>query len=155
MAEQGFTLTSPAFIPDGIMPRATTCDGENRLPELKWMHAPPASRSFALIVDDPDAPNGTFTHCLWFDIPRDTQRLAAESEELGRFGRNDFQHDRFDGPCPPPNHGQHRYFFKLFALDVDSLELSANATRQEIEEAMQDHVLDQATLMGRYERTTG
>lgn len=155
MAEQGFTLSSPNFTADGIIPTAFTCDGEDSSPELKWIHPPEGARSFVLIVEDPDAPKGTFTHWVLFDIPGDVQRLPSGTQEVGINGRNDFQRDGYGGPCPPPNHGQHRYFFILFALDVESLNLDAAVKRDEIERAMEGHVLEQAELMGRYERTTG
>lgn len=155
MSEQGFTLTSPSFVPDGLISATFTCDGENTSPELKWIHAPDGTRSFALIVDDPDAPNGTFTHWVLFDIPADTKHLRGEVSDIGVKGRNDFQQVGYGGPCPPPNHGQHRYYFRLYALDVDSLQLPAGASRPEVETAIEGHILDQAELMGRYERTTG
>lgn len=155
MSEKGFTLTSPAFVPDGIIPAAFTCDGENTSPELQWMHAPDGARSFVLIVDDPDAPNGTFTHWVLFDIPADTTHLRGEVSGVGVKGRNDFHQVGYGGPCPPPNHGQHRYYFRLYALKVESLQLPAGASRPEVETAVKGHILDQAELMGRYERTTG
>jgi len=155
MSEQGFTLTSPAFVPDGMIPPVFTCDGDNTSPELKWVHPPDAVRSFALIVDDPDAPRGTFTHWVLFDIPAATNRLPSAARGVGVEGRNDFQHDGYGGPCPPPNHGQHRYDFRLFALDIETLHLKTGASRAEVEKAIQGHILDQAELMGRYERTTG
>lgn len=154
MAEQGFTLTSTDFAEGEIIPTELTCEGENRPPALKWMHPTEAALSFALIADDPDAPNGTFTHWLLFDLPRDTRELPNGSGSEGVEGRNDFQQQGYGGPCPPPNHGKHRYYFKLFALDTDRLGLDAGATRDEIERAMQGHVLDTAELMGRFERTS-
>lgn len=155
MSEQGFTLTSTAFTADGAIPATVTCDGDNTSPELKWMHPPDGTRSFALIVDDPDAPSGTFTHWVLFDIPADVRTLPANASDIGVGGRNDFQQDGYGGPCPPPNHGQHRYFFKLYALDVESLNSEAGAPRDAVEKAMEGHVLDETHLMGRYERTTG
>jgi Raf kinase inhibitor-like YbhB/YbcL family protein len=118
MPEQGLTLLSPAFPPDSMIPAPLTCDGDNKSPELEWVHPPEATRSFALIVDDPDAPDGTFTHWILFDIPPDLNHLPGDASDIGLHGRNDFQHASYGGPCPPPNHGQHRYYFKLFALDV-------------------------------------
>lgn len=153
MAEQGFTLTSPAFAHDDTIPLVHTCDGEDAQPVLGWMHAPEGTKSFVLIVDDPDAPAGTFTHWVRFDIPADTAQLAGNDVGIG--GRNDFHHDRYGGPCPPPKHGQHRYFFKLHALDIETLGLKAGAPRQEVEQAMEGHVLGTAKLIGRYERKTG
>lgn len=155
MAEQGFTISSPAFTEGGIIPLKHTCDGEDISPELSWMHPPEAARSFGLIVDDPDAPRGIFTHWVLFDIPADVEQLPAKASGIGKGGRNDFHHEKYGGPCPPPNHGEHRYFFKLFALDVPSLDLQVGAAREDVEQAMQGHILDQAELMGRYERTAG
>lgn len=155
MSEQGFTLSSPAFVSDGVIPQVFTCDGENTSPELNWMHPPDGTRSFALIVDDPDAPDGTFTHWVLFNIPAETQNLPIGDRETGVGGRNDFQHEGYGGPCPPPNHGQHRYYFKLFALDVESLPLEAGAPRADLEKAMEGHVLEKAEVMGRFQRTAG
>lgn len=112
MAEQGFTLTSPAFRTDEPMPPSLTCDGANKSPELDWMHPPQGTRSYALIVDDPDAPNGTFTHWVLFNIPADVQKIPADADNVGVSGRNDFQQDGYGGPCPPPNHGEHRYLLQ-------------------------------------------
>lgn len=155
MSEQGFTLTSPAFVPDGMIPAAFTCDGANTSPELNWMHPPKNTGSFVLIVDDPDAPDGTFTHWVLFDIPGDTKTLPGEVRDVGVKGRNDFHQVGYGGPCPPPNHGRHRYYFRLYALDTESLGLQAGASRDEVKHAMQGHILDHTELMGRYERTTG
>lgn len=152
MAAHGFTLTSPAFSEGGTIPQLLTCDGQNRSPQLHWSHPPEGTRSFALIVDDPDAPNGTFTHWVLFNIPADATELGEAESGIGVNGRNDFQQDGYGGPCPPPNHGEHRYYFKLYALDVDELQLNASATRQELESAMSGRVLGQTQLMGRYER---
>lgn len=153
MAEQGFTLTSPAFAHNDTIPLVHTCDGENSQPVLGWMHAPSGTKSFALIMTDPDAPAGTFTHWVLFDIPANSARLAGS--EAGVGGRNDFQHDHYGGPCPPPKHGQHRYFFRLYALDVESLGLPAGAKRAQVEAAMEGHILGTAELIGRYAHKTG
>lgn len=155
MAEQGFTLTSPEFASSEPIPATFTCDGKNISPELRWLHAPKGTRSFALIVDDPDAPGGLFTHWLLFNIPAETEMLAENEDQIGIAGRNDFQQVGYGGPCPPPNHGEHRYYFRLFALDVDALDLKAGATRADVEKALGGHILETATLMGRFERTTG
>jgi Raf kinase inhibitor-like YbhB/YbcL family protein len=155
MSEQGFTLTSPVLVSDGLFPASHTCEGDNTPPPLEWLHPPEETQSFALILDDPDAPSGTFTHWVLFDIPGTAQQLPHNGETPGISGRNDFQQDGYGGPCPPPNHGQHRYYFHLFALDVESLGLSLGVRRREVEYAMQGHVLDQTTLMGRFERRTG
>ncbi len=152
MAQQGFTLISPDFAHGEMIPTRFTCDGQNKSPELKWIHPPEGTLSFALIVDDPDAPDGVFTHWVVFDIPAEAKFIPGDVPNMGVGGRNDFQHDGYGGPCPPAKHGDHRYFFRLYALDTESLKLDAGATRQKVEQAMQDHILDSTELMGRFER---
>jgi Raf kinase inhibitor-like YbhB/YbcL family protein len=152
MAQQGFSLTSPDFTNGQMIPRQFTGEGEERSPELKWLHAPEGTRSFALIVDDPDAPNGTFTHWVLFDIPAEAQFIPQGVPKMGVGGHNDFHHDHYGGPMPPPHHGVHRYYFKLYALDIESLNLKQGAKREEVEQAMEGHIIGQAELMGRYER---
>ncbi|HXH06460.1 MAG TPA: YbhB/YbcL family Raf kinase inhibitor-like protein [Vicinamibacterales bacterium] len=149
-----FTLTSPAFADGAFIPVRYTCDGENLSPPLQWADPPSGTRSFVLIVDDPDAPAGTFTHWVLFDLPGAERHLpeAPPQKTAGRSGRNDFGKQGYGGPCPPRGHGPHRYFFRLSALDVDSLKLAAGARRSEVEAAMKGHVLGAAQLMGRYER---
>jgi Raf kinase inhibitor-like YbhB/YbcL family protein len=152
MAEQGFHLSSPDFTNGDMIPTQFTCDGENRSPQLDWIHAPEGTRSFTLIVTDPDAPNGTFTHWIMFDIPAEAKMIPAGVPNMGVGGRNDFQHTHYGGPCPPAKHGGHRYYFRLYALDVESLGLEEGATRDEVEQAMQDHILGQAEMMCQFER---
>ena len=152
MAEQGFHLASPAFTNGNLIPQTHTCDGENSSPPLRWMHAPEGTQSFALVVEDPDAPKGTFTHWLLWNLPAGTTELPAGKAGLGVSGRNDFQHVGYGGPCPPPKDGPHRYFFKLFALDAQSLGLKEGARRDELLQAISKHTLGQAELMGRYQR---
>ena len=112
------------------------------------------TKSFALIVDDPDAPVGTWNHWLLWDIPRPADSIAEgyKPRTLGVDGANDFGNAGYGGPCPPRGHGQHRYFFKLFALDVASLNLAAGAKRAGLDSAIRGHVLAEAQYMGRYER---
>jgi len=145
-------LTSPSFANGGQIDARHTCDGQNQSPELQWTHTPEGTRTFALIVDDPDAPSGRFTHWLLFDIPASVRGLAAGTTGVGISGQNDFQQIGYGGPCPPRKDGPHHYFFRLYALDVDSLELAQGATRQEVEGAMEHHVLEQTELMGKYAR---
>jgi Raf kinase inhibitor-like YbhB/YbcL family protein len=149
-----FRLTSPAFADGAFIPARYTCDGENLSPPLEWEDPPAGTRSFALIVDDPDAPVGTFTHWVLFDVPGSARSLAEAPPQktVGLSGRNDFGRSGYGGPCPPRGHGAHRYFFRLSALDVDSLKLAAGARRSEVEGAIKGHVLGVAQLMGRYER---
>jgi Raf kinase inhibitor-like YbhB/YbcL family protein len=145
-------LTSPSFKEgEQINPRHT-CDGENLSPELQWTYAPKGTRTFALVVDDPDAPSGSFTHWLLFDIPASEHGLPEGTTGVGISGENDFQQAGYGGQCPPRNDKPHRYYFRLYALDVDSLELRQGASRQKVEGAMEHHVLERAELMGNYAR---
>jgi len=146
-----FALESDAFGPGEAIPRAHTCEGADRSPPLRWGDVPAGTRSFVLLVTDPDAPHGTFTHWVLFDIPAGTAQLAAGAS-AGVPGRNDFRRLGWGGPCPPPGHGPHRYVFTLAALDRASLGLAEGATRGEVERAMEGHVLGRAELVGRYER---
>jgi Raf kinase inhibitor-like YbhB/YbcL family protein len=149
-----FTLTSPEFADGDTIPARFSCDGENIAPPLSWDGAP-AAQSFVLIVEDPDAPGGVFTHWVLYDIPgsqRDLPAGLANVGALGTPGMNDFSRVGYGGPCPPRGHGPHRYIFTLYALDVASLMIPAERPRGEIESAMAGHVLGQAQLIGRYER---
>ena len=129
MVAAEFTLECPAFAEGTAIPSVNSCDGSNLSPFLAWHNPPGAARSFALMMDDPDAPRGTFTHWLLYDIPADARELSAGDKETGLAGQNDFQGEGYGGPCPPPTHGAHRYFFRLFALDVDSLGVRPGANR--------------------------
>ncbi len=149
-------LTTSAFPSQGTIPKKFTCDGSDVSPPLAWSGAPPGTRSFALIVDDPDAPVGTWVHWVLYDLPANTKELAEgvpKQEQLSngaRQGRNDFRKIGYGGPCPPPGK-PHRYFFKLYALDK-KLDLKAGASKAEAESAMKGHILAQAELMGRFGR---
>ena len=147
-----FNLSSPSFVPGGTIPRQHTCDGEGIPPHLVWTGAPNGTRSFVLIVDDPDAPNGTFTHWVVFDIPGNRTDLPSgtRSDAVGVAGRNSRGELGYMGPCPPS--GTHRYFFRLSALDVETLGLAAGASRNQVESAVAPHTLGTAELMGRYGR---
>lgn len=151
-----FTIQSSDFTNGGDIPRAFTCDGEDRSPSLSWSGAPQGTKSFALIADDPDAPSGTWVHWVVYDIPAKTQSLTGGIEKLEQLpdgskqGRNDFRKIGYGGPCPPPGK-PHRYFFKLYALDSD-LKLPAGASKAEVERAMKGRILAQAEFMGRYKR---
>lgn len=154
------TLRSTAFQQNGAIPRKHTCDGEDLAPPLEWRGAPPATRSFALIVDDPDAPDPaapkmTYVHWVLYDLPPATTSLpeGAKSGSLPagtREGTNDFKRTSYGGPCPPI--GRHRYFFKLYALDVTLGDLG-KPTKPQVEAAMKGHILEQTELMGTYERS--
>ena len=145
-----FNLRSPAFQDGGSIPRKFTCQGENVSPELNWSEAPANTQSYALIMDDPDAPGGTFTHWVLFDIPADTVRLTEGATAIGVDGKNNVDRTGYFGPCPPS--GIHRYYFRLYALDVPSLNLKAGASRSEVEAAIKNHVSGVAETMGRYEK---
>ena len=147
-----FTITSPAFVAGGDIPRTFTCDGDNTPPPLEWKEAPRDTQSFALIMDDPDAPNGTFTHWVLFDIPAERTELAggSRSDAVGMSGKNSRSELGYMGPCPPS--GTHRYFFRLFAIDTKTLDLAAGATRRQVEDALARHTLQTAELMGRYKK---
>jgi Raf kinase inhibitor-like YbhB/YbcL family protein len=152
MSQPGFTLESPAFENGAGIPVKYTCDGEDVSPQLDWKNPPEGTRSYTLVVDDPDAPDGTFTHWIVYDLPAQLTSLPEGASGPGTSGRNDFQESGFGGPCPPPNHGEHRYFFRLYALDVESLGLADNVGRQELDAAIDGHVVGTAELMGRFER---
>ena len=154
-----FQLTSPAFRTGERIPTKYTCDGENISPALTWEAFPQDTVTLALIVDDPDAPNGTFTHWVLFNLLPDEYSLPmgfSEKSENAEQGRNSYQHARYDGPCPPAN-ATHSYHFRLFALDT-RLNVLAGATRSTVFTEMQGHILAETDLIGTYARqkaTTG
>ncbi len=151
-----FALKTSAFAVGGEIPRKYTCDGADVSPALHWNDAPAGTESFALIADDPDAPVGTWTHWIIWNIPARTTALpegvpkAGESGDGTRQGGNDFKRVGYGGPCPPPGK-PHRYFFKLYALDA-KLDVKAGVSRNELERAMNGHNLSQTELMGTYAR---
>ena len=150
-------ISSPAFAHEGSIPALHTCDGGDRSPALQWSGAPANTRSFALIVDDPDAPDPaapkmTWVHWVLYNLPADAGSLRegvkpAELPPGTREGKNDWKHTGYGGPCPPV--GRHRYFHKLYALDVVLTDLGA-PTKAQLEAAMRGHVLGEAVLMGTY-----
>jgi Raf kinase inhibitor-like YbhB/YbcL family protein len=149
-------LRTSAFAPGGNIPRQYTCEGQDVSPALSWTDPPSGTQSFALIMDDPDAPVGTFVHWVVYNLPPATQQLPermAGNDELrggGFQGLNDFPMTGYAGPCPPPGK-PHRYFFKLYALDT-KLALKGQVGKRDVEQAMKGHVLAQAELIGRYSR---
>jgi Raf kinase inhibitor-like YbhB/YbcL family protein len=149
-------LTSPVFNEGQPIPTKYTCDGADGSPPLHWSNAPPDTKSFALICDDPDAPMGTWVHWVLYNLPATTTGLPDKlptSETLpdgSKQGLTDFKRTGYGGPCPPPGK-EHRYFFKLYALDTE-LELKPRATKQQLLNAMQGRVLAEASLMGVYQR---
>ncbi len=144
-----FTLKSSAFADGETVPRQFTCDGEDTPPPLEVSGTPESARSFALIMDDPDAPKGAFTHWLAYNIPAGDGTLGAAK---GKTLQNSFGRTGYGGPCPPPGHGVHRYYFKLFAVDVPSLAVRGDS-RHDLEDALGTHTVATAQLMGRYERS--
>jgi Raf kinase inhibitor-like YbhB/YbcL family protein len=149
-------LTSSAFQAEGSIPRQFTCEGNDVSPELTWTNAPSGTKSFALIVHDPDAPrSGGFTHWVVYNIPANVTHIpqgAAKGEKLsggGLQGRNDNGQNGYMGPCPPS--GTHRYYFYLYALDTE-LNLQPGASKDEVEKAIKGHILQKAELMGRYKK---
>jgi Raf kinase inhibitor-like YbhB/YbcL family protein len=147
-----FALSISAFTHGGWIPAKFTCEGVNVSPELRWSDAPAGAKSFALIVDDPDAPVGTFTHWVLFDLPADQASLTEGVHASGVAGKNDFGRAGYGGPCPPRGHGPHRYYFTLYALNIASLKLKTGADRRQVETALRGHTLAQAQYLGRYER---
>lgn len=154
MGRMGFTLTSPSWDETERIHPDHTYDGRNRPPAFEWSHVPDGARSLAMIVDDPDAPKGTFTHWVLWDVPpvSDTEDPTHLETLGGVAGKNDFQFVGYGGPRPPARDRDHRYRFRLFALDVESLEVPPGAARGDVERAMEGHVLGVAELTGRYRR---
>ncbi len=152
-----FSPQSTAFKEGADIPRQYTCEGADTSPALSWNEAPPKTQAFALIADDPDAPVGTWVHWVAWNIPAATRQLpenVSKTAELpggGRQGNNDFRKIGYGGPCPPPGK-PHRYFFKLYALDT-TLDLKPGATKKDLEQAMKGHVVAEAQLMGKYQRS--
>ena len=149
-----FKLTIPAFADGAQIPKLHTCEGADISPSLEWTGEPANAQSLTLVVDDPDAPAGTWNHWLLFDLSAAVRSLAQgyKPGKLGISGTNDFGRPGYGGPCPPKGHGPHRCFFKLYALDVLSLGLQPGARRPDIDKAMRGHILGEAQYMGRYER---
>jgi Raf kinase inhibitor-like YbhB/YbcL family protein len=150
-----FHLTSSAFQNGEFIPKQYTCDGADVSPSLGWSEPPTGTKSLALIMDDPDAPAGTWVHWVLYDLPGDTRKLEegiAKDRQLGdgmRQGRNDFGKIGYDGPCPPRG-GPHRYYFRLYALDR-KMNLKTGASKAELERAIKGHVLAEAEIVGRFQ----
>ncbi|MEM3126574.1 MAG: YbhB/YbcL family Raf kinase inhibitor-like protein [Candidatus Woesearchaeota archaeon] len=140
-------LTS-TFGNNQLMDSKYTCDGEDVSPELRISNIPPNAKSLALIMDDPDAPMGTFVHWVVWNIAP-TKTVIKEGEEPAMRGRTNFGKLGYGGPCPPS--GTHRYFFKLYALD-SQINLKEGATKAELEKAMQNHIIAKTELVGLYKR---
>ncbi len=140
-------LTSPEFENGKMIPRKFTCEGDDINPTLIIEDIPAGTKSLALIVDDPDAPMGTGVHWVSFNIPVVSQ--IDEDRIPGKQGINDFGRNDYGGPCPPS--GTHRYFFKIYALDT-VLDLNEGINKQALEDAMEDHILNKAELIGLYKK---
>ena len=143
-------ITSMAFNEGDKIPRISTCDDQNVSPPLDWTGVPTGTVSVALIMDDPDAPSGTWVHWVLYNIPAETTSLEQGKTGGGTDGKNDFSKLGYGGPCPPRG-SNHRYYVKVYALDI-KLDLKAGATKAQVESAMRGHVLVQGQLMGKYAR---
>jgi Raf kinase inhibitor-like YbhB/YbcL family protein len=154
-AHKKMSLSSPAFKDGQPIPADYTCDGKNISPQLNWSGAPATTQSLVLIVDDPDATSGVWTHWTVLNLSTDNSELAEDfakspSASTVRQGMNDFKKPGYGGPCPPAGK-MHRYFFRIYALDT-TLNLPAGATRKDVDAAMAKHVLAIGQLMGTYQR---
>ncbi len=149
-------ISSKAFRSEGPIPAKYTCDGANVSPPLAWSGAPAGTRSFVIMCVDPDAPGGTWHHWAVYDIGAScaslSENVPAEDDSAFRQGINDFGSPGYGGPCPPRGHGAHRYHFRLFAMPVERLRLKAAPSCQAVLRAVNRHALDEATLIGLYER---
>lgn len=144
----GLEITSPAFQGGGTIPEQYTCRGQNINPPLNFFNVPPGAQSLALIVHDPDAPVGDYTHWLMWDIPTSTKTIAADSVPVGAVqGMNDNDELGYMGPCPPTGTGEHRYMFELYALG-ETLSLEAGCNRAQLKQLMEGKILANSTLTG-------
>jgi Raf kinase inhibitor-like YbhB/YbcL family protein len=150
------TISSPSFSNGGDIPKQFTCDSADLSPQLSWTEPPVGTKSFALLLDDPDAPVGNWNHWVVWNVPSSLRSLpegVSKTEHLqdgSVQGLNDFHKPGYNGPCPPPGKA-HRYYFKLFVLDT-SLDLKPTSGKHQLEAAMKGHILAQAEWMGRYRR---
>jgi len=143
-------VTSAAFVQGEPIPVRYTCDGEDLSPPLSWRGVPPGTQSLVLIMDDPDAPVGTWVHWVLYNVPPEVEELPEGVSGIGVEGMNSWQRTGYGGPCPPAGK-PHRYFFKVYALDAP-MNLPTGATKAQVERAMQGHLLAQGELMGTYGR---
>lgn len=149
-------LASPAFDHEGVIPSKYTCDGDDVIPPLEFSDIPKKAKSLALIVEDPDVPtsirpDGMWNHWLIWDLDPAMESIEEGRAPVGTVGQNTGGDDAYMGPCPPDK--EHRYFFRLYALDVKELGLDAGAQKDDLLQAMQEHIVDEAVLMGRYDRS--
>lgn len=148
-------LTSTDFSDDGRIPRVCTCEGEDLSPALHWTDPPPQARSFVVLCNDPDAPNGVWRHWAAYDMPHGWSHLARGAGRAAgslKQAINDFGRLGYAGPCPPPGDGLHHYRFSVLALSVDRLSVHAGAHCSDVEREARKHALAEATLIGMFER---
>ncbi len=152
-----FEITSGAFPNGGTIPPEYSCTGKNESPPLSWAGAPSGTKSFALILEDPDAPSGLFIHWILYNIPQNAIGLPKGIPKKpvtidgSRHGMNSMGRMEYAGPCPPPGKGPHRYFFRLYALDT-VLALNAPVNRDTLKKSMTGHILAEAEYMGKFAR---
>ena len=142
-------ITSPAFSDGQTIPSKYTCDGSDLIPPLDFDDVPPHAVTLALVMDDADAPGGTWDHWVIWNMPPQQHHVAEGKAPQGVVGRNSWKKNSWGGPCPPDR--EHRYDFRVYALDCQ-LDLPSSATKKELERAMEGHILEQARLTGRYDR---
>ena len=143
-------IRSPVFKNNQNIPSKYTCDGQDVNPALEFLEVPENAKVLVLIMDDPDAPTGTWDQWIVFNIPAGIKEIKENEEPLGGYGKGTSNNLKYKGPCPPDK--EHRYFFKLYALDKE-LDLPEGSTKQEVERAMQGHILESAELIGFYNRS--
>lgn len=147
-------LESSAFADSERIPAKYSCEGDGTSPPLSWEEPPEETQSFVILCADPDAPGGTFKHWAIYDVPSETRTLeegAASDTELHE-GINDFGETGYGAPCPPPGDEAHRYQFRVWALDVDKLDVGTDPSYDEVERAARNHLLAEGTLTGMYQR---
>lgn len=148
-------VTVKGFDEEGVIPREFTCEGSDDSPEVLISGLPEGASSLALIMDDPDAPSGTFTHWMLYNISPGTTVISRGSGKGGSegwsHGKNDFGKKAYGGPCPPRGHGPHRYYFTVYALDLQS-PVEEGLQRNKLDKALEGHILDKGHYMGKYER---
>jgi Raf kinase inhibitor-like YbhB/YbcL family protein len=145
------TVTSNSFATNGAIPVDYTCDGADKSPQLTWSAPPDGTKAFAIVVDDPDAPGGTFTHWVAFNVTGDARTIAEGADPAtmgGAQGSNDFKNARYNGPCPP-RHELHHYFFRLYALNAP-IDARPGDDRSHVDATMSGRVLAQGALMGTF-----
>ena len=142
-------VSSSAFENEGIIPSEFTCDGQDLSPPISITNVPKNTKTLSIIMDDPDAPMGTFTHWVVWNIPSNKTKFTSGEKIDFAQGRTSFGTSEYGGPCPPS--GTHRYFFKIYALDT-KLELKSGSNVKELQSAMSGHIIAEAVLMGKYSR---